>query len=75
MPSSEFFSVDEISKRWKLSRDFVRRIFEREDGVLRLPSKSRPGKRAYVTLRVPASVLLRVERRNSVGGQFTAKEI
>lgn len=64
------YSVAEISQMWQLSPDSVRRLFEREPGVLALGSDHSTGyKRRYTTLRVPESVLARVHRRLcAVGG-------
>ncbi len=60
------FSVAEIAKLWNLSQDHVRRIFEKEPGVLVLgdtkPSRHR---RRYRTLRIPEFVLERVHRKLS----------
>jgi hypothetical protein len=63
---TEFVSVAEIAVRWRVSRDFVRRTFEREPGVLVFGNSPLHGKRRYRTLRVPKEVLLRVERRHSI---------
>ncbi len=56
-------TVKEIAESWKLSEDAVRRIFEREPGVLVLANPSRPGTRRYWTLRIPQSVEQRVYRQ------------
>lgn len=60
------FSPDELAQTWGLSSDTVRRLFEREPGVLIIeqPKKSRSSRR-YRTLRIPESVALRVHRRMS----------
>jgi methylphosphotriester-DNA--protein-cysteine methyltransferase len=50
----------EIAKTLKMSDDYVRRLFEREPGVIFLPSPGKESKRRYRTMRVPRSVLLRV---------------
>jgi hypothetical protein len=71
----DFFTVEEIAARWKLSRDFVRRIFAREPDVLVFSNETpRMIKRAYSTIRISRDVLLRVEKRISSGSQFTPKE-
>lgn len=57
------YTVDEIAKLWKLSRDKVRRLFENEPGVLVLENRSAFSKRRYRTLRIPESVAERVYRR------------
>ena len=61
-----YYSVDEIAALWKLSRDSVRRLFKNEPGVLAISPRQRRGKRCYVTLRIPASVLERVHRKFSI---------
>jgi hypothetical protein len=61
---SEVFRVDEIAQRWKVSSDFVRRLFAHEPGVLFFRNRvSNGSRRCYTTIRVPTSVLLRVELR------------
>jgi hypothetical protein len=54
---------------WSMSETTARRIFEEEDGVLRVgrPSRrvSRKLKRSYVTMYIPESVLNRVHARMS----------
>jgi hypothetical protein len=60
------YSPAEIAELWSLSVDSVRKIFERESGVLVLGSSApRRGKRSYTTLRIPAHVVERVHRRLS----------
>jgi hypothetical protein len=69
-PSAGFgerhYTVDDVAEMWKLSRDSVRRLFRDEPGVLAISPRQRRGKRAYVTLRIPASVVERVYRRISL---------
>jgi hypothetical protein len=60
------FSVEELAELWKLSDDFVRRLFLREPGVV-VFHNAQPGKRVYRTLRIPESVALRVHRRMRKG--------
>lgn len=57
------YSPAEVGQMWGLSADTVRRIFEKEPGVLLIGDSSRRGKRRYVTMRIPASVVDRVHRR------------
>jgi hypothetical protein len=59
------FSPAEIGTMWNLSEDAVRRLFEKEPGVLVL-ANSNPGKRRYRTLRIPESVVERVHRKQSL---------
>jgi transcriptional regulator GlxA family with amidase domain len=56
------FSVEELAELWKMSEDFVRRLFLREPGVI-VFHNARPGKRVYRTLRIPESVVVRVHKR------------
>jgi transcriptional regulator GlxA family with amidase domain len=67
--TEQFYSIAEIAARWKVSRDFVRRLFERETGVLVFGNSPTRGKRRYRTLRVPKDALLRVEKRLAVAGR------
>lgn len=56
------FSVDELAGLWNMSTDFIRRLFLHEPGVV-IFYHHRPGRRVYRTLRIPASVALRVHQR------------
>lgn len=58
----QHFSVEELAELWKISDDFVRRLFLKEPGVV-VFWRQRPGRRVYRTLRIPESVALRVHRR------------
>jgi hypothetical protein len=51
---------------WNLGVDAVRKLFRNEPGVLALGSVKRRGKRPYVTLRIPQSVLERVYRQKTL---------
>jgi hypothetical protein len=61
------YTVKYIAEQLTLSTDTVRRLFECENGVLRIGNPSRRVgrklKRAYFTLRIPLSVYLRVQDR------------
>ena len=58
------YSVRQIAQLWELSDDMVRKIFEREPGVIAIgEARSNGRKRRYVTLRVPKAVLERVHSR------------
>ena len=57
------FTAAQIGEMWTLSTDVVRKLFEREPGVLVIGDDSRRGKRGYRTLRIPQSVVERVHRR------------
>ena len=56
------YSINEISRLWGLSQKTVRRIFQQEPGVVAIDHHKSRDKRAYVTRRVPESVLRRVHR-------------
>ena len=57
-------TVEDVAGLWNLSPDSVRRLFEREPGVLVLMSPRGYGsRRRYRTLRIPESVVERVYRR------------
>jgi hypothetical protein len=57
------YTPDELGEIWSLSADTVRRLFEREPGVLIIEHLKAKTKRRYRTLRIPESVALRVHRR------------
>ncbi len=57
------YSVEEIGELWALSPRTVRRMFEKEPGIIVFGNTGSMKKRRYVTLRVPESVLVRVHRR------------
>lgn len=57
------YTVAEIGEVWNLSADVVRKLFEREPGVMVIADETRRGKRKYTTLRIPQSVAERVHRR------------
>ena len=56
------YSVEELGEQWKMSDDFVRRLFLREPGVV-IFYQARPGRRVYRTVRIPESVAQAVHRR------------
>lgn len=53
------YTAEELAELWHLDATTVRRLFQDEPGVLRLGASHRRGKRAYVSLRIPASVAQR----------------
>jgi len=57
------YTPDELAAIWSLSADTVRRLFEREPGVLVIEHTKNSARRRYRTLRIPESVALRVHRR------------
>jgi hypothetical protein len=62
----KFYTVRELATEWRVSEDTVRRLFEKEPGVLVLGDSSPRRKRRYRTIRIPASVLERVRRKLSL---------
>lgn len=56
------YTVKELAFAWNLSAETIRRLFEREPGVIVFCSQRR-GRRAYRTMRIPGSVALRVQAR------------
>jgi hypothetical protein len=59
------YSVTEFAERWNPSGDVVRKLFEREPGVLVIGDHGSRKKRRYTTLRIPQSVVEQVHRRLS----------
>jgi hypothetical protein len=57
------YTVAEIAEILQLSRDVIRKLFEREPGVLVIGGDETRSKRGYHTLRIPESVAVRVYRR------------
>lgn len=58
-------TVLEIAAKWHLDASTVRELFGREPGVLAITNPRRR-KRRYTTLRIPYSIVARVQRRLSV---------
>ncbi len=64
--TARHYSIDELAEAWNISRDTVRRLFEREPDVLVIERTRGLGrKRRYKTLRIPEEVARRVYRRLS----------
>jgi len=63
LASEKHYSVIEIAKLWALSEKTVRKIFEREPGVIHWCTEEKLHKRGYRTLRVPETVFYRVHRK------------
>jgi hypothetical protein len=57
------YTIDELSELWHLSYDVVKRLVEKEPGVLIFHSDGTLKKRKYTTIRVPDSVKTRVHRK------------
>jgi len=58
------YTVKELAAIWRLSSSSIIRLFRDEPGVLKI-GRERPlrGRRSYITLRIPESVVQRVHRR------------
>jgi hypothetical protein len=57
------YSIQELANLWNLSEKTVRRLFENEPGVIEIGNGEARFRRAYVTRRIPESVVQRVHRR------------
>jgi len=66
MVELEFFTVEEVAKMLKVSRDTITRRFESEPGVIDLGTPTRRCKRRYRVLRIPASALNRFLHKKRV---------
>jgi hypothetical protein len=58
------FSPEDLAELWGLSGDTLRRLFEKEPGVMVI-ERTKARARRYRTMRIPESVALRVHRRLS----------
>lgn len=59
------FSPEDLAELWGLSGDTIRRLFEKEPGVLVIERCTKSRARRYRTMRIPESVALRVHRRST----------
>jgi hypothetical protein len=67
LPNEALLTPAQIADRWQVSVDTVVRVFGDEPGVLNLSAGSRGrGKRAYRLLRIPETVLRRVEKSRMI---------
>lgn len=66
MPEQEWFTVVEVAKMLKVSRDTITRRFENEPGVIDLGVPTRRYKRRRRILRIPAAVLNRFLHKKRV---------
>lgn len=60
------YSMKELAFLWNVSREWVRRRFRKEPGVLRLQFAPTEGKRKYCPLRIPGRVARRVREEMMV---------
>jgi len=62
----EHLSPQQIAILWNIDESTVRRIFQDQQGVLKLGKAGRRhGKRAYITLRIPKSIFLRYHQERA----------
>jgi hypothetical protein len=59
----QHYSPAELATLWALSPNFIRRVFQDEEGVIVIDRKEKLHKRGYKTLRIPRSVALRVHNK------------
>lgn len=61
----EYYTPEELARRWHVSPNTIRRWFRDEPGVIQWGcAVSRPGKkRAHLSMRIPFAVAERVRRR------------
>jgi hypothetical protein len=57
------FTVAELSRRWFFSQNTIRRLFNREPGVVRIARPQTRTKRGYTSIRIPERIAERVHRR------------
>lgn len=53
------YTAAEVAKLWNVSQDTVRDLFRDYPGVLKIQRPARRGKRGYLSIRVPESILLK----------------
>lgn len=66
------YSCKELAFLWNVSREWVRRNFSDEPGVMKLQANAAPGKRKYCPLRIPGWVARQVRDRMVVRTRKTA---
>jgi hypothetical protein len=60
------FTPAELGELWGFDQTTIRRMFVDEPGVLKIGKQARrDGKRAYVSVRIPASIAQRVHARKT----------
>jgi hypothetical protein len=61
-----YLTSREVAIRWRRHPSTIRRMFIDEPGVLRFSNSNRRGKRQYVELRIPESLVRQIETRSRV---------
>jgi hypothetical protein len=59
------YSPADLAEAWSVDVETIRNLFREEPGVLKIGEKDPKHKRAYITLRIPESVAVRVHKRLS----------
>ncbi|MGB2590958.1 MAG: hypothetical protein WAJ96_09935 [Candidatus Acidiferrum sp.] len=54
------YTVTEIAKLWQFSIDTIRALFRNRPGVLKVGTGETRKKRAYISIRIPESILQQV---------------
>jgi hypothetical protein len=57
------YSIGEIAALWNLSEDTTRALFRDEPDVVRIGTPLKRRKRAYITLRIPESIVQKVHEK------------
>ena len=60
------YTMKELAFIWNVSREWVRRRFMNEPGVIRLQDAHTQGRRKYCPLRIPGHVAIRMRNRMTV---------
>jgi hypothetical protein len=53
------YTAAELAELWQVSQDTIRNLFRNTPGVLRIVKPARRGKRQYISIRIPESVVLK----------------
>ena len=61
--NEKHFTCKQIGAFWSLHAETVRPMFENEPGVIKIAHKATRTKRAYVSVRIPQSVMQRVYQK------------
>ncbi len=62
---AQLLTPQEIATAWHVDVSTVRRVFQDEEGVLKLSGGNGRKRRVYVTIRIPAAVYERVMKERS----------
>jgi hypothetical protein len=59
------YSPADLAEAWSVDVETIRNLFRGEPGVLKIGEKDPKHKRAYITLRIPEFIAVRVHKRLS----------